>query len=110
MSSSALPYPSACAIFKAEHRRASVQCLGVSTSKLRGSSQRVAAKAKARMLTLLTRDVGEFSRVSGLRVEDWETARSLSPAENNAVVAGVVPARGRLRRVPCKGFVPHPRG
>ncbi len=31
-----------------------------------------AAQAKARGLTLITHNVGEFSRVAGLRVEDWE--------------------------------------
>ncbi len=32
----------------------------------------IAAQAKARSLTLITHNVGEFSRVAGLRVEDWE--------------------------------------
>ena len=31
----------------------------------------IAATAKSRRLTVVTHNVGEFSRVSGLRVEDW---------------------------------------
>jgi len=31
----------------------------------------IAGQAKARDLTLITNNVGEFSRVDGLRVEDW---------------------------------------
>ena len=33
----------------------------------------IAASARARDLSLVTANVGEFSRVVGLRVEDWET-------------------------------------
>ena len=33
----------------------------------------IAGQARARELVLVTRNVGEFSRVSGLRVEDWES-------------------------------------
>jgi len=32
----------------------------------------IAGQARARDLTLITRNTGEFSRVDGLRVEDWE--------------------------------------
>jgi tRNA(fMet)-specific endonuclease VapC len=32
----------------------------------------IAGQARARDLVLVTRNVGEFSRVSGLRVEDWQ--------------------------------------
>lgn len=32
----------------------------------------IAGQAKARSLTLITHNVAEFSRVVGLRVEDWE--------------------------------------
>ncbi len=32
----------------------------------------ISAQAKARSLTLITHNVGEFSCVAGLRVEDWE--------------------------------------
>lgn len=32
----------------------------------------IAGQARARDLILVTRNVGEFSRVSGLRVEDWQ--------------------------------------
>jgi tRNA(fMet)-specific endonuclease VapC len=31
----------------------------------------IAGQAKARGLTLVTNNVGEFSRVAGLRIEDW---------------------------------------
>jgi len=34
----------------------------------------IAGQARARDLTLVTRDVREFRRVPGLRVEDWEAA------------------------------------
>ena len=33
----------------------------------------IAGQARARDLTLITRNMGEFSRVSGLRAENWET-------------------------------------
>ena len=33
----------------------------------------IAGQARARDLILVTRNVGEFSRVSGLRVEDWQS-------------------------------------
>ena len=33
----------------------------------------IAGQARARDLTLITRNTGEFSRVQGLRVEDWES-------------------------------------
>ena len=33
----------------------------------------IAGQARARDLVLVTRNVGEFSRVSGLRVEDWQS-------------------------------------
>jgi len=33
----------------------------------------IAAQARSRDLTLITRNVGEFSRVPGLRWEDWES-------------------------------------
>lgn len=33
----------------------------------------IAGQARARELILITRNLGEFSRVSGLRVQDWET-------------------------------------
>ena len=33
----------------------------------------IAGQAQARDLILITRNTGEFSRVSGLRIEDWET-------------------------------------
>ncbi|HEX4259804.1 MAG TPA: type II toxin-antitoxin system VapC family toxin [Acetobacteraceae bacterium] len=32
----------------------------------------IAGQARARGLTLITHNVGEFSRVDGLRIEDWE--------------------------------------
>ena len=32
----------------------------------------IAGQARARNLTLITNNVGEFSRVDGLRVEDWQ--------------------------------------
>jgi tRNA(fMet)-specific endonuclease VapC len=32
----------------------------------------IAGQAKSRDLTLITRNVGEFSRVAGLRIENWE--------------------------------------
>jgi tRNA(fMet)-specific endonuclease VapC len=32
----------------------------------------IAGQAKSRDLTLITRSVGEFSRVAGLRIENWE--------------------------------------
>jgi tRNA(fMet)-specific endonuclease VapC len=35
----------------------------------------IAGQAKARSLTLVTNNTGEFSRVAGLRVEDWTTDR-----------------------------------
>jgi len=35
----------------------------------------IAAIARAHDLTLVTHNTGEFSRVVGLRVEDWESAR-----------------------------------
>jgi tRNA(fMet)-specific endonuclease VapC len=35
----------------------------------------IAGQAKARDLTLVTNNVGEFTRVEGLRVEDWTMAR-----------------------------------
>lgn len=35
----------------------------------------IAGQAKARGLTLVTRSTNEFGRVTGLQVEDWETAR-----------------------------------
>ena len=34
----------------------------------------IAASARAHDLSLVTANVGEFSRVVGLRVEDWEAA------------------------------------
>ena len=33
----------------------------------------LAGQARARGLVLITHNTGEFSRVSGLRVEDWQT-------------------------------------
>lgn len=33
----------------------------------------IAGQARARDLVLVTRNVGEFSRVSGLRIEDWQS-------------------------------------
>ncbi len=33
----------------------------------------IAGQAKERGLTLVTHNVGEFSRVKGLRIEDWQT-------------------------------------
>ena len=33
----------------------------------------IAGQARARDLILITRNVSEFSRVSGLRVEDWQS-------------------------------------
>lgn len=33
----------------------------------------IAGQARARDLVLVTHNVGEFARVSGLRVEDWQT-------------------------------------
>ena len=33
----------------------------------------IAGQSQARDLTLITRNTGEFSRVRGLRVEDWES-------------------------------------
>ena len=33
----------------------------------------IAGQARARSLVLITLNTGEFSRVSGLRVEDWQT-------------------------------------
>lgn len=33
----------------------------------------IAGQAKARDLTLVTHNTGEFSRVAGLRLEDWES-------------------------------------
>jgi tRNA(fMet)-specific endonuclease VapC len=33
----------------------------------------IAGQARARSLVLVTRNTGEFSRVGGLHVEDWET-------------------------------------
>lgn len=35
----------------------------------------IAGQAKARSLTLVTNNTGEFSRVAGLRIEDWTTER-----------------------------------
>jgi tRNA(fMet)-specific endonuclease VapC len=35
----------------------------------------IAAIARAHDLTLVTHNIGEFSRVVGLRAEDWESAR-----------------------------------
>src|SRR3954452_16051605 len=35
----------------------------------------IAGQAKARKLTLITRNTTEFARVPDLRIEDWETAR-----------------------------------
>jgi tRNA(fMet)-specific endonuclease VapC len=32
----------------------------------------IAGQAKSRDLTLITRNVGQFSRVAGLRIENWE--------------------------------------
>ncbi len=32
----------------------------------------IAGQAKARGLTLVTNNIGEFSRISGLKVEDWQ--------------------------------------
>ena len=34
----------------------------------------IAGQAKARNLTLVTSNMGEFARVAGLRVEDWSSA------------------------------------
>ena len=36
----------------------------------------IAATARAHDLTLVTHKVGEFARVAGLRIEDWETQTS----------------------------------
>lgn len=33
----------------------------------------IAGQAQSRDLTLITHNVGEFSRVTGLRIEDWES-------------------------------------
>ena len=35
----------------------------------------IAAMARAHDLTLVTHNTGEFSRVAGLRIEDWESPR-----------------------------------
>jgi tRNA(fMet)-specific endonuclease VapC len=37
----------------------------------------IASIASARNLTLVTHNVGEFSRVSGLKIEDWEAEQVL---------------------------------
>lgn len=42
----------------------------------------LAGQALARDLTLVTRNTREFSRVDGLRVENWE-ARTLNPSSDN---------------------------
>jgi tRNA(fMet)-specific endonuclease VapC len=39
----------------------------------------IAGQAKARRLTLITRNTAEFARVPDLRVEDWESARGKKP-------------------------------
>jgi tRNA(fMet)-specific endonuclease VapC len=43
----------------------------------------IASIASARTLTLVTHNVGEFSRVPGLRIEDWEAAPSSCPRIEN---------------------------
>jgi tRNA(fMet)-specific endonuclease VapC len=39
----------------------------------------IAATARANDLTLVTHNVSEFSRVSGLRIEDWEAEPAKEP-------------------------------
>lgn len=41
----------------------------------------IAGQAKARGLTLVTRNTSEFRRVTGLRVEDWERAEKRSKSK-----------------------------
>lgn len=47
--------------------------LAASGSPIGGYDVLIAGQARSRDLTLITHNVGEFSRVSGLRIEDWET-------------------------------------
>lgn len=39
----------------------------------------IAGQAKARKLTLITRNTAEFARVTDLRIEDWESERGKKP-------------------------------
>jgi tRNA(fMet)-specific endonuclease VapC len=39
----------------------------------------IAGQARARALTLVTRNTSEFARVPGLRIEDWERPRGRKP-------------------------------
>ena len=43
----------------------------------------IAGQAKARKLTLVTHNTTEFTRVPGLRVEDWKGATRLPPAASS---------------------------
>jgi tRNA(fMet)-specific endonuclease VapC len=46
--------------------------LAVSGSPIGGYDVLIAGQARSRELTLITRNVREFSRVPGLRIENWE--------------------------------------
>jgi tRNA(fMet)-specific endonuclease VapC len=46
--------------------------LAASGSPIGGYDVLIAGQAKSRDLTLITRNLSEFSRVAGLRVENWE--------------------------------------
>jgi hypothetical protein len=43
----------------------------------------IAGQAKARKLTLVTHNTTEFTRVPGLKVEDWKGATRLPPAASS---------------------------
>jgi tRNA(fMet)-specific endonuclease VapC len=47
--------------------------LAASSSPIGPYDALTAGQAKSRHLTLITRNVGEFSRVSGLQIENWES-------------------------------------
>lgn len=63
-----LPFDDACA----GHYGTIRADLAVRGQPIGGNDLMIAAIASTHDLTLVTRNVGEFSRVPGLRVEDWE--------------------------------------
>jgi tRNA(fMet)-specific endonuclease VapC len=46
--------------------------LAVGGAPIRPCDMLIAGQAKSRDLTLITRNIGEFSRVNGLRIDNWE--------------------------------------
>ncbi len=56
----------------------------------------IAGQARARKLVLVTHDIREFSRVPGLRIEDWGGCRPLNPQTPTPSSVHSLAAKGAL--------------